>query len=258
MSANEGSYFQCPHCQKRYVASIKARAADGKRIRCKECQEPFTLTIVAAAKPKLPSAKPKRPKAVEKPKPPAPKRVAKPKPKVGKRSRAQWGPLLVLLLALVGSAGWWWMDIQKQLAKAEEKAAIAKLAAEAEAVDEVDDHILPSAEEVRQVTQEVQHPDPSTLNFVVSGACRDVAAAQWLNDYTLTHTRFRQVEFVRLLDKSVSLTAQMKKQCQNHQLLLSVIESAKQGKKPIWLAPLIDTLINPEYDSVKMVNDDGF
>jgi len=261
MSATEGSYFQCPHCQKRYAASIKARAADGKRIRCKACQEPFTLTIVSAVKPKQPSAakskpKPRPPKAVEKTKTPAPKRVAK--PKVGKRSRVQWGTLLILFLALVGGAGWWWMDDQEQLAKAEAEAAIARLAAKEEVVDEVDDHTLPSAEEVRQVTQEVQHPDPSTLNFVVSGACRDVAAAQWLNDYTLTHTRFRQVEFVRLLDKSVSLTAQMRKQCQNHQLLLSVIESAKQGKKPIWLAPLIDTLINPEYDSVKMVNDEGF
>ncbi len=114
---------------------------------------------------------------------------------------------------------------------------------------------LPSAEEVADLTREAPLPDPVALNFVVSPACRDAAAAQWVNDYTLNHTNFRQAEFVRLLDESITLTDQIHKQCRNDQLLRSVIASAKEGKKPLWLAPAINALLNPEYDPDKVVGD---
>jgi len=254
MAANDGSYFQCPHCQKRYAASVKARAADGKRIRCKACQEPFTLTIVSAHKP---NRQPAKRIAKPKPRPAVAKPAAKPPVKLSnkrkRQSSLQLGSVLLLAALVLAGVGWWWLHSNVQPAVEASKDSIDK-----SKVAAVDDTTLPNAEQVKSVTTEVQPPDPSTLNFVVSNACKDVAAAQWLNDYTLTHTNFRQDEFVRLLDKSVGLTAQIHKKCQNNQLLLSVIESAKLGKKPIWLAPLINTLINPEYNSTKIVNDEGF
>ncbi|MDQ6964450.1 MAG: hypothetical protein Q9M13_05965 [Mariprofundales bacterium] len=263
MSAGDGSYFQCPHCHKRYAASVKARAADGKRIRCRECHEPFTLTIVAGARVKVarqqPSASVAKPAPRQQEKAPLPQKKNATKEAVRqrastRRSSIQWGTVLLMVLMVVGGGVWWFQDGNQQVAMEISSSADPY----ASSGLTVDDTALPTAEEVKRVTQEVATPDPSTLNFVASSACRDVAAAQWLNDYTLTHTRFRQSEFVRLLDESVSLTAQMRKQCKNDKLLLSVIESAKLGKKPVWLAPLINTLINPEYDSSKIVDDEEF
>jgi len=254
--ASDGSYFQCPHFRKRYAASAKARAADGKRIRCKQCQELFTLTIVAASKPRRPSPTPvQQPRpAVKTKKEPQAKR--KPATKKTKRSYVQWGTVVLLCLVLAGSGSWWWLNrVDQTDAITVPQKAIEEKNSASEVVDESP---LISADKVKALTQEIQAPDPSTLNFAVSTACRDVAAAQWLNDYTLTHTRFRQAEYVRLLDESVGLTARLHKKCQNSQLLLSVIESAKMGKKPHWLAPLINKLIAPDYDSSKLVGDEDF
>ncbi len=262
--ASDGSYFQCPHCRTRYAATAKARAADGKRIRCKHCHEPFTLTIVAASRPRTPPPATSAKKAAAKPRP---NRVT-PKPAAAKakrgkpRSRFQFGAV-ILLLALLGYGGWWGnyyflstpatvTTEAEQQPRATEKQAKQQPAPAKEEAPLVDPKV------VKELTEEAQRPDPSSLNFKASQACRDVAAAQWLNDYTLTHTNFGRTEFVRLLDESVSLTEQIRKKCKNNQLLLSVIESAKAGKKPLWLAPLINALINPEYDSTKVVGDEGF
>lgn len=282
-------YFACPHCHKKYAATEKARAAEGRRIRCKGCGQPFVLeirTLPAAPAGGSPPPQPpaSRPGAGQERRwegegPAAAAAPSDPSAAGGGR-RSPFGPRLRLMPLVVLFAGFgalvgWWLQQQGLVDWPVLLGLRAPVPANGTGVDRAsangaagagtdgyaaaqNDVALPDAAEVAEQTREVAPPDPAGLDFVVTPACREAAAAQWVNDYTLTHTLFKQQEFVRLIDESITLTDQVRKQCRNDRLLRAVIASAKQGRKPAWLAASIDALLNPEYDPDKVVGDLGY
>ncbi|MDX8410050.1 MAG: hypothetical protein R8J84_08460 [Mariprofundales bacterium] len=279
MSAAPEGFFQCTHCEKKYAASAKARAAAGRSIRCKQCGETFTITIeehrssprvasAAVAQPSHDGAEsPKRSnRGGVKDKSPRPQNEASPsstkKFRTGKR--VAWGGILALLAA---AGGGWWLFQQQQIPLLEPLDSVAQrdaklpeldaLPKDENAVQKEVGPALPDQATVADLVREPEPIDPASLNFRASSKCQETAAEQWLNDYTLAHTRYKQREFVRLLDQSSQLTARMHKACRNNILLRAVIGSAKSGKKPAWLLPQIDALMNPEYNEDAIVGDRG-
>jgi len=246
-------FFQCPHCHKKYAASAKAVAAAGRKIRCKSCEKPFVIKIESVEAPVAAKVEKPTPAPAEKKRQKAdPSRVVSPKAKE-KSSVLRWTmALLGILLVGAGALFWWLQPASSQ------KGVIPALPEKGAPTAAVDHGpALPDRATVAKLTREVAPIDPASRQFHAPIKCREVAAEQWLNDYTLTHSRYKQHEFVRLLDQSTALTAQMHKHCRNTLLLRSVIGSAKEGKKPTWLLSDIDALLHPEYNEDQIVGDRG-
>ncbi|MDQ6951801.1 MAG: hypothetical protein Q9M26_09060 [Mariprofundales bacterium] len=255
-------FFQCPHCRKRYAASAKVQAASGRTVRCKACGEPFVIAIeslpksetlpvvstvaqqdVAEASQPVAQVSAKRRSAKQQP--------AAPTKEKGRSSALLWGVGVAGVLLVAGGVAFWWL----QPSWFAPDQTFSQIPPQQPAVD--DSPALPDAAEVADQLREVAVVDPASRDFYAAVGCREVAAQQWLNDYTLTHTRYKQHEFVRLLDQSSALTAQMHKRCRNLLLLRSVIGSAKEGKKPAWLLSDINALLHPVYNEDQIVGDTG-
>jgi len=220
-------YIQCTHCNKRYAANDKARAAVGKFTPCRNCKEDFLVVILDTE--------------------------ARGEDQNITISSEGWDPSQTMSQvtdhSIVDLAHTIKEDDTGEEARAREVLAsmrkekrnknvkllalvLVLLAATVAYFVTQDDSKL-SVSSINQLQA------PSTLTHEEIDAnnaeCRAAAAQKWITDYTVMHTDYTAEKFVLLLKTSQRQAEKINAACKNKQLIAQLIDAATAKIEPAWI-----------------------
>ena len=246
-------YIQCSHCQKKYRVNDQVRAAVGRMVSCKDCGHPIEIVIIDSADEKKDQVENA---AVEKDPDTAPDTEPKASiPSEGATSRASIAkasaslppekkrPKKLTISAVLGivivaaSVYVFYQGRNEQMTVLADSAAH-----QAEVTEEAprDEPLSPAEPEEKQVTTVDGQPKP------FSDSCKQIAASQWLIDYSMTHGTPKSDAYMHMLDQSVSNNAEIRKRCGAARVVSEIVKTAQKGVPPEWLIQQINemTMVN--------------
>ncbi|MDQ6957126.1 MAG: zinc-ribbon domain-containing protein [Mariprofundaceae bacterium] len=237
-------YIQCSHCNKKYGVNDKIRAAAGRTINCKSCGESFEIELFETPSPSIPQtsqlahAEEKKSEEVMKKEennnPPVTK---KKKEKRNRESepieRKKFAPSMILGVAIIALSIYAFyqdrsIDIGQPFVATETPRPKPSVNAPAQLGDQEQASIIGSKTIVYEK---------------LSKACKDIAAQQWVMDYTMMHGMPESSEYVHMLDESTQNTAEIREKCGGASIVQEVLATAKEGSPPEWLKEHVSKLI---------------
>jgi predicted Zn finger-like uncharacterized protein len=269
-------YIECTHCGKRYAASEKIHASEGKFVRCKNCLEKFMIVVHDSEKRGLASDDDNFDATGGW----DPTLTAPPHDAVNldaeqnqsdtdsiasdhdtsstdeDDSVIEWDPSLTMPTADAEQ------DEEEAQLSDEEIQAKAE-AALADAKKEKQKKIilfvvlgvvlmllaltlymaLSGDEEQNIAPQHALAPKPLSLEELDKNSpkCRAAAARQWLLDYKAMHDDYDANTFIHMLEQSQYRADDVKKACKSPTLLKKILDAATAGNKPEWISKEIAT-----------------
>ena len=248
-------YIQCTHCSKKYGINDKVRAAAGRSIACKGCGESFEIVIFETPSPSMPeknqaAAKNEilEPTAKEaKNNNPQPERqetnstqsehkktkVRQTKTRLKDAEKKKLSPSMLLGVAIIAISVYMFyqdrsVDIGQPFVATEMPKPNPKPI----------EHVALAPEEVVPASA-----PKAFIHQELSEACKDIAAQQWVIDYTMMHGIPEKSEYVRMLDEGVQNTAEIREKCGSSSIVQEVLATATKGVPPKWLEMHVSALI---------------
>jgi len=237
-------YIQCSHCNKKYGVNDKIRAAAGRTIHCKSCGEPFEIELFETPSASMPQtsqpahAKEKKSEEVmkkdENNNPPITKK------KKEKRSREsepiekkKFAPSMILGVAIIALSIYVFyqdrsIDIGQPFVATQTPRPKPSVHAPTQLREQEEVSIIES--------KAIAHEN-------LSKACKDIAAQEWVMDYTMMHGMPEGNEYISMLDESTQNTAEIRKKCGGASIVQEVLATAKEGSPPEWLKEHVSKLI---------------
>jgi len=260
-------YIQCTHCHKKYRVTDQVRAASGRVVKCKACGEAMKIVIfespadVAPAAQVIDSQNIKHTDELQDSSPTPPKsRESKPDEKTLNDGRQRHAAAQVsqtagrkkkiTLSAVLGGlivAGSIYGFFQGRSHQANDLHHVAVL----KQVSKADQKTAPSQAKVSHdnLPEQTAHSDIQPQDTAInhnavsySSACKEAAARQWINDFTLSHGQQNGADEIRLLDQGVQNSALIRQHCGGSNVVFEVLQAAQKGVPPAWLAKTVSDM----------------
>jgi len=237
-------YIQCSHCNKKYASNDKVRAASGRSIQCKGCGESFKIVIFETpeASPKKPQA-PTSEKSLEKAQAIVGKEKRKLKGKTLHKASRKFAPSAILGVLLIAISGYFfYLDRHVKMGQSFIPSATPVPKPKADPMPQ--QHTISKNDEHNATNTQSSKPiEPIKDKTKLSDQCKDIAAKQWLNNFTAMRATPNDEQFIRILDEGVKNSALVRKACGDPKIVYQLMISAQKGTPPLWLAERIDAMM---------------
>lgn len=241
-------YIQCSHCNKKYGVNDKIRAAAGRTIQCKNCGKSFEIEIFETPSPSMPQtsqpehAKESKPEEKESKEvikeetnnpPITKKKKEKVNPEPEPIEKKKFAPSMILGVAIIALSIYVFyqdrhIDIGKPFVATETPRPKPNNHSSAQSGEQEQPSIIKSK---------------TIVHKKLSKACKDIAAQQWVMNYTMLHGMPESDEYIHMLDESTQNTAEIRKKCGGASIVQEVLATAKEGSPPEWLKEQVSKLI---------------
>lgn len=236
-------YIQCSHCNKKYSLNDKVRAAAGRTIPCKGCGESFEIVLFetpTASAPEVsqPAVEKEPVKAgVDETNDHKPqhkqKRRAQQKAELEPTKKKKTSPSMLLGIAIV--------ILSAYLFYQDRSIDIGAPFVATEPAEPSDYPSTPTGLVYKEEAPKSEPKIPAHKEF--SEACKNIAAQQWVMDYTMMHGMPEKGEYTHMLDESMQNTAEIRKKCDGSNTVQEVLATATKGLPPKWLEKHVSALI---------------
>ncbi len=235
-------YIQCSHCNKKYGVNDKIRAAAGRTISCKSCGESFEIVLFETPTASIPETnqttaeKEQVEATTEKTNnyepQPTQRRKARHKTESEPTKKKRFSPSMLLGIAIVILSIYVFyndrsVDIGQPFVATE--------------MPKPSDNASAQSGGYQQEAPTAERKAPVPKKF--SEACKDIAAQQWVMDYTMMHGMPEKNEYTHMLDESIQNTAEIRKKCGGASVVQEVLATATKGVPPKWLEKYVSKLI---------------
>jgi len=255
-------YIQCSHCHKRYRVNDQVRAAAGRMVTCKDCGNPTEIIILEEPDPigkKKPAAQESSP--TKKQPTPLKKEEARGASQAEKHDsqahavdstpeRAEKSHRKITLSALLGvcivAASIYGFYQGRSPTLPNESATASNQSAEFQP--------RPTVSPMQAIESNPKTNDPALITAEnpkgYSTACKEIAANQWILDYSISHGTPQGDEYMRMLERGVNNSAAIRTSCGGSRVVAEVLQTAKEGVPPEWLVQQINDITQANHGDI--------
>lgn len=261
-------YIQCESCHKKYGVNDKVRAAAGRSITCKACGKTFEITIfetpsqatenidvhenehqdnIKSESNKIKEQAPQHHNLESE----GDEKLTKPQPQSDKTINhkkvlaKKLAPSVILGVAIIVLSFYFFyldrhVDIGQSFVATQTPKPLINIPDMGSNQPITQD---PKVNKKVETAIKIKKHQPRES---LPESCKDVAARQWLNDFTMFHGTPNTDDFVRMLDEGNKNTALMRKRCGSNDIVQEVLDTAKDGEPPTWLVKHIRELTSQD------------